>query len=73
MGSVVAGPEGGGSWEVVTVPVGAAGSGSGRVLNDDSRVLEHPAADSAASETTTRIIFDDFIQYLRRSPAVLRP
>src|SRR6187402_2887761 len=61
-GSVVPGAAGGGSVvDAVTFPDGAGWSGAGCSFIDEKRVLEQPAASSAASETATRPVFEKAI------------
>jgi hypothetical protein len=58
----VPGAAGGGSWDPVTVPEGAGVSGAGCESSEENRELEQPAAVSAISDTTTRLVFEKFIK-----------
>ncbi|CAI2932323.1 protein of unknown function [Aminobacter niigataensis] len=56
------GAAGGGSWPLVTVPAGAAGSGAGCVSIEERRELVQPAAViSATSDAASRPVFEKAI------------
>jgi hypothetical protein len=65
-GGALPGAAGGGSvFELVIEPDGAAGRGAGWSFIEEKRVLEQPAASSAASETAARPVFEKAISTLR--------